>query len=346
MVGQYIKNSKLVDNTFDAKFINLSTSLTIDEIGKNPLFKILRYFKIIFKFLCCLLNFKPEIIYLAINAKGVGFYKDFPIALFAKFFRKKLVLHYHNKGVSTYQHMILDNLLYKILFKNSKIILLSENLYNDISKYVSKEDVFFCPNGIPDTNKFLNAKQEKNDITQLMFLSNLIESKGVFVLLESLKLLKNQGFKFHCNMVGGEGDISLKELNNKIKILNLSDSVIYLGKKYGKDKFDIFKKSDIFIHPTLDDCFPLVLLEAMQFSLPIISTSIGGIPDLVKHSETGLILEETDPKSLASQIMFFIKNQEKAKQFGSKGRKNFIENYTIEVFENRFVNILNRILCY
>lgn len=343
MVGQYIKDSKLVGNTFDTRFINLSTSFTIDEIGKNPLSKISRYLNIVFKLINCLFSFKPETVYLAITAKGLGFFKDFPLALLVKLFGKKLVLHFHNKGVSKYQHRPIYNWFYKNLFNGSKVILLSKSLFDDVAKYVAEEDVFFCPNGIPDTNNFVNKAPSKNEIPQFLFLSNLAESKGVYILLEALEILKRQGLIFHCNIVGGEGTISSIELNNKIKNLNLLDSVFYLGKKYGKDKFDIFEKSDAFIHPTLDDCFPLVLLEAMQFSLPIISTPIGGIPDLVTHSETGLILESIDSESLSIQMTFFIKNLEIAKQYGNRGRLNYVEKYTLEVFENRLINILNQI---
>lgn len=342
MVGQYIKDSKVVDKAFDTRFINLSTSLTIDEIGKNPIIKISRYFKIVFKVIWCLLSFKPETVYLAITAKGIGFYKDFPIALLVKLFGKKLVLHYHNKGVVNYQDRVLDNLFYKLLFKNSNVILLSEKLHEDVIKYVAKENVFFCPNGIPNTNNFLNKVPKKHDVFQFLFLSNLIESKGVYILLEALEILKNQGFKFHCNIVGGEGDISLEVLNNKIKDLNLSDSVTYLGKKYGNDKLEIFNNSDVFIHPTLDDCFPLVLLEAMQFSLPIISTNEGGIPDIIKHNETGFIVEKKNPVVLAESIKKLIDNPELAKTMGKKGRARFLEHYTLEVFENRLVEILNK----
>lgn len=343
MVGKYIKDSKVVDNAFDTRFINLSTSLTIDEIGKNPIIKISRYFKIVFKLIWFLLSFKPEIVYLAITAKGVGFYKDFPLALLVKIFGNKLVLHYHNKGVVNYQDRILDNWLYKLLFKNSKVILLSEKLYEDVTKYVAKEDVFFCPNGIPDANDFINITPKKNKIFQFLFLSNLIESKGVYILLEALALLKNEGEVFHCNLVGGEGDISSEVLSNKIKDLNLSDSVTYLGKKYGNDKLEIFNNSDVFIHPTLDDCFPLVLLEAMQFSLPIISTPIGGIPDMIEHSKNGFILEKNNPVELFYKIKKLIENSEQVKQMGVNGRVRFLENYTLDVFENRLLNILNQI---
>ena len=345
MVGQYIKDSKLVENAFDTRFINLSTSLTIDEIGKNPIIKISRYFKIVFKIIWYLLSFKPETVYLAITAKGVGFYKDFPIALLVKLFGKKLVLHHHNKGVSKHQHRFIDHWLYKILFKNSKVILLSESLYTDITKYVAKEDVFFCPNGIPDTNDFKNKTSVKNKIPQFLFLSNLIESKGVYILLQALEILKNQGFKFHCSIVGGEGDISSAQLNTRIKNQKLENYITYLGKKYNEEKWDVFHSSDAFVFPTYyhNECFPLVLLEAMMFGLPILSTDEGGIPDIIKHNETGLIVEKMNPVALTKRMKQFIDNPELAKQMGKKGRSRFLEHYTLEVFEKRLVHILNQI---
>lgn len=346
MVGQYIKDSKLVENAFDTKFVNLSTSLTIEEIGKNPIIKIARYFKIIFKIVSALISFRPNTVYLAITAKGIGFYKDLPIALLVKLFGNKLVLHYHNKGVSNYQHRPIDHSLYKILFKSSKVILLSENLFKDISKYVSKKDVYYCPNGIPkieyskNKNSFLN-----HSIPQLLFLSNLIESKGVYILLEALELIKNEGVVFHCKLVGGEGDITINQLNCKIENLKLENYVTYLGKKYNEEKWDVFNSSDAFVFPTYyhNESFPLVNLEAMMFGLPVISTNEGGIPDVVKHNETGFIVEKKNPIALAESIKQLIKDPKLAKQMGIRGRARFLEQYTIEVFENRLVEILNQI---
>ena len=345
MVGQYIKDSKVVKNTFDAKFINLSTSLTIDEIGKKPFLKVSRYFKILLQVIISLIKGNPGVIYLAISAKGVGFYKDYPIFLLAKLFRKKLVLHYHNKGVKTRQQNFFDDLLYRILFKNTKVILLSKRLYEDVSKYVKQEDVFFLPNGIPIPNAVEEFLPKNNMVSQLLFLSNLIESKGVLLLLAALKKLKDNGIKFHCYFVGGEGDISSEQLNQKINDLNLQEYVTYLGKKYGDYKHEIFQSSDIFVFPTFyhNECFPLVLLEAMMFGLPVISTNEGGIPDIVKDGETGFIVEKQKPKQLAEKIKWLIDHPEEVRLMGEKGQKYFLEHYTLEVFEKRLTHILNQI---
>ena len=202
MVGKYTKDSKIVNSTFDTRYINLSTSKSIDTIGKKPLLKIGRYLKILILLVKNLFVFNPSIVYMTITAKGVGFYKDFPLVIFTKLFRKTLVLHYHNKGVSLNQNKIIDNLLYKILFKNTKVILLSERLCYDVKKYVKKNNLFYCPNGIPFND--ISSITLEHKVPQILFLSNLIESKGVFVLLDALKILKKRGVCFFCNLVGGD----------------------------------------------------------------------------------------------------------------------------------------------
>lgn len=345
MVGQYIKDSNVINSAFETKYINLCTSKTVDEIGKSPLLKTGRYLKILMLFLKNIIVFKPATVYIAITAKGLGFYKDLPIAILAKIFGKKLVLHYHNKGVALYQNKTIDNVLYKLLFKNTKVILLSERLYDDVRKYVKKKDLFYCPNGIPVIDDTVPITIE-HEVPQILFLSNLIESKGVFVLLDALKILKRKGVCFFCNLVGGEGDISNHILNDKINKLELTDVVKYHGKKYGRDKLNLFNQADLFVFPTFyhNETFGLVNLEAMMFGLPVISTNEGGIPDIVKHNETGFIVEKQNPTQLAEKMEWLIKNPQLAKKMGKEGQNQYNKKFTLERFENRFVEILNSVV--
>ena len=344
MVGQYIKNSNSINTSFDSQYINLSTSKTVDEIGKNPLRKISRYIKILLKVFTSLVKHNPKIVYLAITAKGIGFYKDFPIAFLAKLFGKKLVLHFHNKGVILKQNNLFDNFLYRIVFKNTKVILLSKLLYDDVKKYVNEEDAYYCPNGIPVV-EYENSNTNANQTPELLFLSNLIESKGVFVLLDALKILKSKEINFHCNFVGGEGDISSQQLKQKISKLNLQDFVTYHGKQFGDDKYRLFNLSDVFILPTFyeNECFPLVLLEAMQFSLPLISTYEGAIAEIIDDNETGYLVEKQDSIDLANKIQQLIENPSLRKSMGEKGREKFEKKYTLFHFEQNMTEILTKI---
>lgn len=345
MVGQYIKDSLLVNQEFDARYINLGTSKTIDEIGKNPLKKVGSYLTIVVSAFKQLFFFKPDVVYLAITAKGIGFYKDIVIAFLAKLFGVSLVLHFHNKGVSENQDRFLDNLLYKILFKNTKVILLSKYLYYDIKKYVKEEAVFYCPNGIPEINFETHTENRNIEAVQLLFLSNLIEAKGVFVLLEACKQLQIRQLSFHCTFVGGEGDITAQQFDQRVAALGLEETVHYAGRKYDAEKNAAFSKAAIFILPTYyhNECFPLTLLEAMQFALPVVSTFEGGIPDIVEEGVTGFLVPQKNATDLADKLDILINNAALRSQMGAAGRAKYEKEFTLGQFENNIVRILKTI---
>ena len=129
MVGEYISKSELINTTFDTQFINLGTSAKIDEIGKGSVKKLFKYFGILWETIYHCIFFSPQVGYLAMTAKGGAFFKDVLVGFLLKFFGVKLVIHFHNKGVSVNQHKKIYDLLYKKIFKNSKVILLSKYLY-------------------------------------------------------------------------------------------------------------------------------------------------------------------------------------------------------------------------
>ena len=196
VIGLQIKESKIIKVDYDCHYINLGTSKSINEIGSYSIGKILRYISILFQVINELIKHPPSLCYFAITVKGIGFYKDALVILLIKLFKVKLVYHLHNKGVSTRQNKLFDNFLYKKIFNNAEIILLSKYLYPDVQKYVPENHIHYCPNGLPDIRfKTQNKDHEilnnnhpvgTNEV-EILFLSNLIESKGVFVLLEACK---------------------------------------------------------------------------------------------------------------------------------------------------------------
>ena len=350
VVSQQIKESKLINEAFDGDWINLGTSRTMEEIGKKTLAKPFRLMGALCKEFWFLLTRHYDLCYLATTCHGSAFLKDSPFILMAKFFGRKIVIHQHNKGMANDVGRWPYKWLLPLCYKNAKVVLLSWYLYPDIEKVVKKEDVFICPNGIKvqvfcgSNGQGLNhdtLEPNNNRTPRLLFLSNLIESKGVLVLLDALKILKDKGHSFICDFIGGETkEIDAKRFDEEVNKRGLNDLAIYRGRKYGDEKEEAFEQSDVFVLPTYNETFGLVNLEAMAHRKPIVSTNEGGVPDVVKDGENGLIAKRKDATSLAQCIGKLLDNEELRKRMGEDGYRKLNDLFTEEKFEVRMREIL------
>ena len=343
-MGKYIHDSKLINESFDCHYINLTTAKNLEDIGHFRLGKIVEFVKLLHRIRKTIKQLKPDLVYVTPNAKGGAFYKDFIVVEMIKSMGCKVIVHYHNKGVATRQDRWLDDKLYRKFFHGIKVILLAEALYPDVQKYVRREDVYICPNGIPDTTGGKEPTAERhNKIPHLLFLSNLLESKGVIVLLDALKILKERGYSFVCDFVGGEtAEIDAARFNEEVEKRGLNQLIIYNGKKFGDDKEAYYEKADVFVFPTYypNECFPLVLLEAMQQGLPCISTKEGGITSIIDDGKTGLLVNRQDADDLADKIAWMIEHPKERIDMGVEGYRKTESMFIISQFEENLATIL------
>ena len=342
MVSQYIKDCKELQDEFECDFVNLSTSRNIDEIGKRSIMKYIRFIGAYFITIWKLLTHRYALCYLAITCHGMGFLKDAPFVLLCKLFRRKVVIHQHNKGMSNCVDKQPYKWLLPLVYRKTKVILLSWHLYPDIEKVVKKEQILICPNGIPELFETEPHFERNNNVPHLLFLSNLIPSKGVYVLLNACRILKDKGYKFVCDFVGGESkDISRNVFDSAVEEYELNEYAIYHGPKYSDDKKLFFEKSDIFVFPTFyhNETFGLVNLEAMQYKLPIVTTDEGGIPDVIQNGVNGYVCKREDSVTLANSIEKLLNNKELCIDLGENGYKIFKEKFTLDVFNKNITNI-------
>ena len=228
-----------------------------------------------------------------------------------------------------------------LVYRNTKVILLSWHLYQDIADVVKKEQVVICPNGIPDIIERESNIERQNEIPKLLFLSNLIPSKGVYVLLDACKILKDKSYQFTCDFIGGESKEITKDIfATAVKERNLNDTVIYHGPKYGKEKDIAFKETDIFVQPTFEDCYPLTIIEAMQYELPVLTSDEGGIPDIVQNGVNGFVCKRKDPISLANAIEKLFNDKKKMVELGKKGYEIYNKKFTLDAFYSTFTSII------
>lgn len=178
---------------------------------------------------------------------------------------------------------------------------------------------------------------------QFLTIANLNASKGVLVLLDSCRLLREPKTQedFRCHLVGAAtAELSAERIRKEIVDCGLETCVIYHGRRFGEDKEALFTKANAFLLPTFDDCFPLVILEAMQHALPVISTPVGAIPDMVDEGVTGLLVPTGDAGALARAMRRLMDAPEAARTMGRAGLARFLERHTTQQFEHNLLRIL------
>lgn len=341
MMGQYIHDSELLNERFDCQYINIATANSIDDIGRGGIRKITRFISKLRIIKNAINAFHPDIVYVTPAANLPAFYKDYIIVQLLKRWCRRVVLHYHNKGIAQIRDKWYNNFLCKRFFNNVQVILLSDLLYPDIASFVSHDNILICPNGIPDVGR--QEKHDSKEKAQVLFLSNLIRSKGVITLLDALALLKQNDI--HCVIAGAPGDISAGQLQAEIQSKNIQHLVSYVGRADAEQKIVLFEQSTIFVHPTENDCFPLVLLEAMRSGIPCVSTTEGAISDIVVNGETGWIVEKSNAKVLAEKVQWLIEHPQECIRMGHAGRKRYEQSFTLDVFEQRLANIFTECVC-
>jgi len=347
IMNELTKKSAMINSKYNCTYINLSPARDLQDIGKNSIskyFKILGIYKDVFTKL--LIN-KIDVVYVTLSVTKIGFIKDSIIVLLGKLFRKKIIIHLHGKGIkndyikSTY----LFKKYYEYVYSNTYVIHLSNCLTYDTEQFSTVKNRFVLPNAIENVN-VTKFKKKKTDKLQFLYLSNMIETKGVLVLVEAITKLREYHNNFIVTFVGKFSNENFREIfEQKIAVHHLEEIVNYIGPLYGHDKYQVYKNSDIFLFPTYSkETFGIVNLEAMQFSLPVISTKVGAIPDIIEDNLTGFLVDEKDATALAQKMEIFILNPSLGEKMGAKGREKYLKKYTIERFENNLINILKDVI--
>ncbi len=187
---------------------------------------------------------------------------------------------------------------------------------NLIPSVVSEEDIF--PREDTCTGKPI----------RLLFVGRLVPVKGLKYLFQAVKLLIDQSLPFELRIVGD--GYHRGQLESLAKELGLTGHINFLGRvPFGPELFHIYRESDIFVLPSLSEGIPKTLLEAMASGLPIVATRVGGVPDVVKDEETGLLVEPRSPEGLARAIARFAADSSLRRKIIRNGYA-FVKDHTLE----------------
>lgn len=147
-------------------------------------------------------------------------------------------------------------------------------------------------------------------------IAELHKNKGLKYLIEAIHILETKTddpTTLPLVVIIGEGERRQK-LQERITRYGLQNSIFLVGKIPQANR--LLKSFDIFVLPSITEALPYVLLEAGQASLPVIATDVGGIPEIIKDMESGILVRPQDSDEIAKAISFVLKNPDKSTQFG------------------------------
>lgn len=345
LMNSYVIGSRLLNEEFQIKAIQVTYKEKIEDISIISINKIrvlLLTFMILVKYI---ILFRPQVVYFQLSHLGWAFYRDCIYVFIIKIFRKHIVYHLHGKGIREYvANSKIKKYIYKWALRSSSIICLSESLTSDLIGVYDKK-IYIVNNAIPVVPSMKKSVIKESNTILVLFLSNLIISKGIYPFLDSIFLI-NQKHKGIVNawIVGKEVEISAENLYSEIEKRRITEVVRYLGPKYNEEKNNVFQNADIFIYPTCNDVWGLAILEAMQAGLPVIATMEGAIPEIVDDGITGFIVEKNNPGAIAEKIEYLINRQDVRMEMGKAGKRKFFEKYTLEIFESNMKNVFDDVL--
>lgn len=346
-VGDFIASSKNLEKNFECRFITIKSSATIGDIDKVSFTKFYLAAELYVKIFLSLLIFKPHKIYFTASIKSVAFYRDLFIATLLKTYHLfkpvDVYYHYHTKGVNAFVTASERNLkLTRFFVRDVNLVLLSPVLEKDFEKVKTYKEVYYLPNGVENSfdhvefEEFINVKYKQVAPLQILYLSNMVKPKGYFSVLELANKTKDKAVHYH--FAGGwQSSDDEKEFFDYIKQNELADKVTFHGFVKGVNKRNLFEKAHFFLFPSRNDAFPLSILEALSYGLPIIASDEGSIPHILDE-KSGIII--SDINELINALDQAI-NKMLNKDTAIYCRQRYLTNFSFEQFEDNLVEVLN-----
>lgn len=193
----------------------------------------------------------------------------------------------------------------------------------------------YKPNGTSKLREHIAPNNEKI----IVHTSNFRPVKRV---PETIRILQKVREEIPAKLVlVGDGP-DRSECERLCRELNLCDHTKFLGKQNGL--VEILNASDLFLIPSQSESFGLAALEAMSCGLPVVSSSVGGLPELIKHNETGFIAEIGDIDRMSKYVIELFTNKRKYDLFSKASRKRVEEKFDKEIIIPKYENFYNKIL--
>ncbi len=266
---------------------------------------------------------------------------DFSFPLFSFFVRKPKIFHLHGIDIEFLKRYQLNRIVLKHVA--DLYISITRQMERDLAELgIPQNRIIYLPNAV-DTESF-HPQGEKED-NLLLYLGRILPIKGLHVLLRSLRYLK----KPVRLVIVGSSVWSREYYQRVLKLIERENrkgihEISYLGTLSQAEIIKLYQKASIFILPSFWEAFPVVTLEALSCQTPVIATPVGGIPEVVRNFENGILVPVGNTLKLAEAIQYLLDNNNIRIKFGHVGREWVTKNFSVGVIAKRLSNIYKEMI--
>lgn len=254
------------------------------------------------------------------------------------------------QGSDVYLYQRYERAILRLVLKKAGVVIaLTEHMKSKIEEYYGIKS-FVVPNGI-NLEKFEGLSKTElrvklcigQDEKIITFIGRLHPVKGVRYLIQAMNLIKDREPNAKLLLIGdGQDRVSLSE---EVKKSNLESFVTFLRQIPSQNIPDYTIASDVFVLPSLSEGFPLTVLEAMASGLPVVTTKVRGLPEIVTEGENGFLVEPGNPEQLAEKISLLLENKELRLKMSLNNRekaKQYSWENVVEKLEKIYLKVVRK----
>lgn len=346
-VEDMLKSS--INNEYNLLHINTARN---HSIKKSFVKNILLFSKNTFKLIYSLSLNKPKIVHIHTSSYAAFWEKSIFVGI-SKAFKKNVLLHIHGAEFNKFyenSNVIGKYFIRFVLNASDKVIVLSMFWKEFFLQIINDDKISVIQNGI-NSSKYdharIHVENKKATEINVLFLGNLVQRKGIYDILKSIPIVVNKFENAHFIFSGseeqpGEIDKLKKECINQ----GIGKYVTFKSNFSDSEKIKLLAESDIYILPSYAEGLPISLLEAMAAGLPIISTHVGGIPEVITEEDNGYLIYPGDYLELANRIIQLIDNPKIRITMSEINKKKIRNKYDWKVVANKISNEYNQLLEY
>jgi glycosyltransferase involved in cell wall biosynthesis len=310
-----------LDNEFE--FIKYNTT----ALSYKKLYKA--YKLLIYPFY--LIDNSEKIVHIHTPSYGSFWYNMIYLCI-SKIFGLKVILHIHGGSFDQfYLNSKKQEKIRRYIQRADRVIVLSKYWARFFDKICDQDKMIIIPNSVKIQK--ITAKLNTNNV---LFVGSDWKRKGVHDILKACKLSVRKHEQIRFIIAGEDKTFNMKE---EIKKNGIEQNLILAGNILGKKKDSFFLKSSVFILPSYNENLPITILEAMSYGIPVISTNVGGIPEIITPGYNGYIIKPGDFIDLGKKIIAILKNKKLRKKMGKNALMTIKKSYSNELIISKIKEV-------